>query len=30
LNPTGDWYWIEHKTQLPITEAFLDLVEEYM
>jgi glutathione synthase/RimK-type ligase-like ATP-grasp enzyme len=28
LNPTGDWYWIEYQTGLPITEAMVDLIEE--
>jgi len=27
INPTGDWYWIEHQTKLPITEAMTDLIE---
>lgn len=30
VNPTGDWYWIERKTGLPITKAFVDLIEELM
>jgi glutathione synthase/RimK-type ligase-like ATP-grasp enzyme len=28
INPTGDWYWIERQTGLPITEAMVDLIEE--
>lgn len=27
VNPTGDWYWIESKTKLPITEAMVDFIE---
>jgi glutathione synthase/RimK-type ligase-like ATP-grasp enzyme len=27
LNPTGDWYWIEQTTKLPITQAMVDLIE---
>jgi glutathione synthase/RimK-type ligase-like ATP-grasp enzyme len=29
VNPTGDWYWIEGQTGLPITEAVVDLIEEF-
>jgi glutathione synthase/RimK-type ligase-like ATP-grasp enzyme len=25
-NPTGDWYWIENHTKLPITKAMVDLI----
>jgi glutathione synthase/RimK-type ligase-like ATP-grasp enzyme len=28
VNPSGDWYWIEEETGLPITTAMADLVEE--
>ena len=28
VNPTGDWYWIEQKTGLPITTAMAGLIEE--
>jgi glutathione synthase/RimK-type ligase-like ATP-grasp enzyme len=27
INPTGDWYWVEHQTKQPITEAMTDLIE---
>jgi glutathione synthase/RimK-type ligase-like ATP-grasp enzyme len=27
VNATGDWYWIESKTKLPITEAMVNLIE---
>lgn len=27
VNPTGDWYWIENKAKLPITEAMVNLIE---
>jgi glutathione synthase/RimK-type ligase-like ATP-grasp enzyme len=27
INPTGDWYWIEHDTQQPITETMVNLIE---
>ena len=26
VNPTGDWYWIEQKVRLPITEAMVNLL----
>ena len=29
VNPTGEWYWIEHETQLPITEAMVDFLEKF-
>jgi glutathione synthase/RimK-type ligase-like ATP-grasp enzyme len=28
VNPSGDWYWIEQETGLPITTAMAGLVEE--
>ncbi|WP_327293224.1 ATP-grasp ribosomal peptide maturase [Streptomyces sp. NBC_01198] len=28
LNPNGQWGWLEDETQLPLTEAFADLLEE--
>jgi glutathione synthase/RimK-type ligase-like ATP-grasp enzyme len=28
VNPTGDWYWIEHQTGQRITEAMVDLMQE--
>jgi glutathione synthase/RimK-type ligase-like ATP-grasp enzyme len=28
VNPAGDWYWIEQKTDLPITTAVAGLIEE--
>jgi glutathione synthase/RimK-type ligase-like ATP-grasp enzyme len=28
INPSGDWYWIEQKTALPITTAMAGLIEE--
>jgi glutathione synthase/RimK-type ligase-like ATP-grasp enzyme len=28
VNPTGEWYWIEHETNLPITEAMVDFIQE--
>jgi glutathione synthase/RimK-type ligase-like ATP-grasp enzyme len=30
LNPTGEWYWIEAKTGLKMTQAVADLIERYM
>src|SRR5215211_7080115 len=27
VNPSGDWYWIEQKTRLPITSAVAGLIE---
>lgn len=27
VNPTGDWYWIESRTNLSITEAMVNLIE---
>jgi glutathione synthase/RimK-type ligase-like ATP-grasp enzyme len=27
VNPSGDWYWIERKTKLAITEAMVNLIE---
>ena len=27
VNPTGDWYWIEHDTKMPITDAMVNLIE---
>jgi glutathione synthase/RimK-type ligase-like ATP-grasp enzyme len=26
INLTGDWYWIEHETKLPITDAMVNLM----
>jgi glutathione synthase/RimK-type ligase-like ATP-grasp enzyme len=26
INPTGDWYWIEHDTKMPITDALVSLI----
>jgi glutathione synthase/RimK-type ligase-like ATP-grasp enzyme len=28
VNPSGDWYWIEQKTGLPITTAMASLIEK--
>lgn len=27
VNPTGDWYWIERDTKMPITDTFVSLIE---
>jgi glutathione synthase/RimK-type ligase-like ATP-grasp enzyme len=27
INPTGDWYWIEHDTKMPITDTMVNLIE---
>jgi glutathione synthase/RimK-type ligase-like ATP-grasp enzyme len=27
INPTGDWYWIEHYTKMPITDTMVSLIE---
>jgi hypothetical protein len=27
VNPSGDWYWIEHDTKMPITDTMVDLIE---
>ncbi len=27
INPTGDWYWIEHDTKQPITESMVNMIE---
>lgn len=27
VNPTGDWYWIEHDTKMPITHSMVNLIE---
>ena len=27
INPTGDWYWIEHDTEMPITDTMVSLIE---
>jgi glutathione synthase/RimK-type ligase-like ATP-grasp enzyme len=27
INPTGDWYWIEHSTKVPITDTMVGLIE---
>lgn len=27
INPSGDWYWIEHDTKAPITNAMVGLLE---
>jgi glutathione synthase/RimK-type ligase-like ATP-grasp enzyme len=27
INPTGDWYWIEHDTKMPITDTMVSLME---
>jgi glutathione synthase/RimK-type ligase-like ATP-grasp enzyme len=27
INPTGDWYWIEHDTKMPITDTMVKLIE---
>jgi len=27
INLTGDWYWIEHDTKLPITDAMVNLMD---
>lgn len=27
INPTGDWYWIEHDTNMPITDTIVSLIE---
>lgn len=27
INPTGDWYWIEHDTKMPITDTMVSLIE---
>jgi glutathione synthase/RimK-type ligase-like ATP-grasp enzyme len=29
VNPTGDWYWIERRTKLPITKAMVDFLADY-
>jgi glutathione synthase/RimK-type ligase-like ATP-grasp enzyme len=30
INPTGDWYWIEKQTRMPITKAMIDLIVGYL
>ena len=30
VNPTGDWYWIEKSTGLPITETMVKLIQKYI
>ena len=27
INPTGDWYWIEYDTKMPITDTMANLIE---
>ncbi len=30
VNPVGDWFWIEKRTNLPITEAVFDLINSHL
>ena len=30
VNPTGDWYWIEKNTGLPITDTMIRLIQKYL
>lgn len=27
INPTGDWYWIEHETKMPITDTMVSYIK---
>jgi glutathione synthase/RimK-type ligase-like ATP-grasp enzyme len=29
VNPAGDWFWIEHDTNMHITDAMVDLIESH-